>query len=89
MDVTERDGGEAGLENNALAQFLAGPAGRVTRAVAGGAIVGASLNMGRAGVVLAAVGLIPLTAGVFDFCVVSALLGGPFWGEEIRTRSES
>jgi hypothetical protein len=29
-------------------------------------------------------GLLPLTAGGFDVCYISAALGGPFSGEKIR-----
>jgi hypothetical protein len=34
--------------------------------------------------VFEAVGLVPLAAGIFDFCVLAPLMGKPFWGREIR-----
>jgi uncharacterized membrane protein HdeD (DUF308 family) len=69
--------------------FMASPAGRITRVVAGIALVVVGLFVigDVAGYVVAAVGLVPLYAGVFDVCVFSRLFGGPFKGEEIRNQS--
>lgn len=69
-----------------LGQLLASTAGRVARIVAGiGLIAGGLLAVGgTAGIVLAAVGLVPLLAGAFDVCVFSALFGGPLSGPAIR-----
>lgn len=69
-----------------FAQFMASPAGRVARIVAGVALiyVGAWTIGGTAGWIVAAVGLVPLLAGLFDVCVFSYLFGGPFVGAEIR-----
>lgn len=66
--------------------FMASMAGRVTRIVAGvGLIVlGLLVIEGAFGYLLAAVGLVPLLAGLFDVCVFSKLFGGPFKGSEIR-----
>lgn len=70
----------------ALAQFLATSTGRVIRIVAGVAII----LIGYLWVdapwkyVLEAVGLVPIAAGVFDFCLISAATGHPFWGKDIR-----
>ncbi|MEP7379491.1 MAG: YgaP-like transmembrane domain [Chloroflexota bacterium] len=67
-------------------QFIASSLGRVVRIVAGVAlIVGGLVAIGGVpGVVVAAVGLVPLLAGTFDKCVFSALFGGPFSGAAIR-----
>jgi len=67
-------------------QFMASSIGRVTRIVGGIAlIVGGLLVIGGvAGIVLAAIGLLPLLAGTFDVCVFSALFRGPFAGSAIR-----
>jgi hypothetical protein len=35
------------------------------------------------GIVLMVVGLVPLVAGLFNLCLVSALLGGPISGRRI------
>ncbi len=67
-------------------QFMASTNGRIVRAVAGIVLVwlGLAVVGGTGGWILAIVGLVPLAAGVFDFCVFSALFGGKFWGKEIR-----
>jgi hypothetical protein len=69
-----------------LAQFLASGAGRVVRAVAGFALIwwGFSHRTGGIGIVVMLIGVVPLAAGVFDFCVLSRALGGPFSGAAIR-----
>lgn len=70
----------------AFAQFLAGSAGRLTRIVAGIAIVwaGVLVDDPTLSVVLYAVGAIPIAAGLFDFCLVTALFGGPLSGRRVR-----
>jgi hypothetical protein len=69
-----------------LGQFLSSPAGRITRVAAGVAIIAVGLLAvgGTVGIILAAVGLVPLLAGVFDVCIFSALFGGPFRGAGVR-----
>ena len=69
-----------------LGQFLASSAGRLTRIVAGVALIAGGLLAvgGTAGIALAAIGLVPLLAGAFDVCLFSALFGGPFSGAAIR-----
>lgn len=73
------------FEETAFAQFMASPAGRLTRIIAGAGLVawGASED-GSTGTALVAAGAVPLSAGIFDFCVLSPLFGGPFWGRDIR-----
>ncbi len=70
----------------AIAQFLASSSGRVLRVVAGIVIIliGYLWVDGPWKYVLEAVGLIPIAAGVFDFCLLSALTGHAFWGKDIR-----
>jgi hypothetical protein len=69
-----------------LFTFLASPAGRVSRIVAGVALIliGLFVVEGPIGWVLAVVGLVPLAAGVFDFCVFAPLAGLPFVGSNLR-----
>ena len=71
---------------SALGQFFATGAGRVTRIVAGIALImwGYLLLPSVAGIFLIVIGLVPLLAGTFDVCLISALLGGPFQGSAIR-----
>jgi hypothetical protein len=71
---------------NALFSFMASPAGRVTRVVAGLALIliGLLVVQGTWGWVLAIVGLVPLLAGLFDFCVFAPLARLPFGGKDLR-----
>lgn len=68
-----------------FARFINSPAGRITRIVAGLGLVawGYAQHAGRGGIVLIVVGLIPLAAGLFNLCLISALLGGPIRGSEV------
>lgn len=69
-----------------MVEFLASSAGRAARIIAGIAII----LIGYLWVdepwkyVLEAVGVVPIAAGVFDFCLLAPLMGKPFWGKEIR-----
>jgi F0F1-type ATP synthase assembly protein I len=68
-----------------FAKFVNSPAGRVARIVVGVILIGwgyAQLPE-TAGIILIVVGLVPLTAGVFHLCLISALLGGPISGASI------
>jgi hypothetical protein len=72
----------------ALFSFLAGSAGRLVRALAGLALilVGLLLVRGTGGWIIAIIGLAPLLAGVFDFCIFAPLFGLPFVGPRLRER---
>ena len=67
-------------------QCLSSTAGRIGRMVAGVGIIAAGLVAvgGTAGIVIAAIGLVPLLAGAFDVCLFSALFGGPLRGSAVR-----
>jgi hypothetical protein len=71
---------------NAFFRFMASPAGRVTRIIAGLALVliGLLVLGGIWGWILAIVGLVPLLAGLFDRCVFAPLFGLPFVGDPLR-----
>lgn len=71
---------------NPLIAFLASPAGRVTRIVAGIALIAwAVLGLtGATAIVVGVIGAVPLLAGLFDFCVFAPLFGAPFSGPQIR-----
>ena len=66
--------------------FLASPAGRITRIVAGAVLVAWGLLglSGAIGTGVAVVGLVPLVAGLFDFCVFAPLFGLALSGPRIR-----
>ena len=69
-----------------FARFINSPAGRVSRVVAGLALLlwGYPERANTTGLVLMLVALVPLVAGSFDLCLISALLGGPIRGAELR-----
>lgn len=81
-DMAER---RRGFETTGFAQFLASPAGRLLRGAVGVAMIGGGIAWGDTeGTALAISGAIPLSAAVLDLCYVSALMGGPIRGEDIR-----
>jgi hypothetical protein len=71
---------------NPFVKFMASPAGRITRVVAGILLIALGLFAihGVGGIILAIVGLVPLVAGLFDFCVFAPLFGAPMSGPKIR-----
>jgi hypothetical protein len=71
---------------NPFVKFMASPAGRIVRIVAGAALIAWGLLGlgGTTGVIVAVVGAVPLLAGLFDFCVFAPLFGNPLSGKKIR-----
>ena len=69
-----------------LLRFLGSQPGRVTRAAAGLALIGTGLFAigGTGGILLVVVGVLPLAAGVLDFCLLAPLFGMPFLGPKFR-----
>lgn len=70
-----------------LAKFMASPTGRLVRIVAGLILIALGIWVVESTLwqwVLIIVGLIPIAAGLFDFCLLSPLFGGPLAGKEIR-----
>ena len=67
-------------------QCMSSRVGRIGRVVTGAALVLAGLFAigGTLGLVIAAIGLVPLFAGALDVCVFSALFGGPLRGSGVR-----
>lgn len=70
-----------------FARFINSPAGRITRLIAGIALIvwGFTQLNNVFGFVLVIIGLIPFAAGLFDLCLFSALLGGPISGKRVRS----
>ncbi len=65
--------------------FISSPAGRLTRILAGIALIGGGLEAtSTTGNIVAAIGLVPLFAGAFDICILSGLLNGPYKGNALR-----
>jgi hypothetical protein len=70
-----------------LINFLASGPGRAVRIVAGIVLIALGLLTvgGTTGVILAVVGLVPLLASVFDFCLFAPLFGASLSGKAIRS----
>ncbi|HVN15173.1 MAG TPA: DUF2892 domain-containing protein [Anaerolineales bacterium] len=71
---------------NPFVSFMASTTGRIVRVVAGLALVAWGLMglTGITGIVVTIIGLVPLLAGLFDFCVFAPLFGAPLSGPKIR-----
>lgn len=76
--------------SRAFAVFMASPAGRLLRIIAGLALIawGWSMHERPAGIVLMVVGLAPLLAGVFNVCLIAPIIGVPFAGKDARRAPE-
>jgi hypothetical protein len=68
------------------AHFMSSLFGRLASIVAGIALIaiGLALVHGTGGIILAIVGLLPLLASIFNFCVFAPLFGGPFLPQNIK-----
>lgn len=67
--------------------FMVSPAGRLLRVFIGLAmIIGGTRAATLDGNLLAFLGLIPLAAGTFDFCVLGRLFGGTYSGGKMREK---
>ncbi len=72
---------------NPFISWMASSAGRITRIVAGLVLIALGffvVNNTVVGIILIVVGLVPLLAGIFDFCVFAPLFKNPFSGKKIR-----
>ncbi len=69
-----------------FAKFMSSWTGRLIRILAGIVLIwlGLSIVQGIGGWVLAMVGLLPLVAGLFNFCLFAPLFGGPFLAKDIH-----
>ncbi len=72
---------------NPFVKFMSSTAGRIARILAGIALIALGLLVihGTAGIVLAIIGIVPLAAGLFDFCIFAPLLGSPMSGKQVRS----
>jgi len=76
---------------NPFVSFMASSTGRVVRVLAGIAlVVWGWFGLGGAiGTIIVVVGLLPLVAGWFDFCIFAPLFGAPLSGPKIRAAKSS
>ena len=74
------------FNHSGFSKFLNSMAGRFFRLAAGAGflVVGYLYRDHLAGVLSMAWGVLPLSAGAFDICYISAALGGPLSGAKIR-----
>ncbi len=69
-----------------FSRFINSRSGRVLRLVVGAAflLIGYVYRDHAAGIAAMVWSVLPLSAGAFDLCYISAALGGPFSGAKIR-----
>ena len=74
------------FNRSGLSRFINSSAGRIFRMVAGAGflVVGYLFRDHTLGVISMLWSVFPLSAGAFDICYVSAVLGGPLSGAKIR-----
>ncbi len=74
---------------NPLITFMASPAGRIIRIVAGGGLIawGVLGIGGMSGLITAGVGAVPILTGALNICVLAPLLGAPISGSKVLERS--
>ena len=70
-------------------QFFNSPAGRVVRIVLGLVLIVIGVSLGGWWWLLALLGLLPLAAGLFDFCTLGPLFGMPLSGRRFHEASRS
>jgi len=77
---------EETFNRSSFSRFLNSPAGRIFRLAAGTVflVVGYVYRGHTLGVLSMVWSVFPLSAGAFDICYISALLGGPLSGAKIR-----
>jgi hypothetical protein len=70
----------------AFTKWMARPWGRALRVLAGLVLMGAGYFLGGAwGWVIGIVGVVPVLAGAFDFCLIGPLFGAPLNGRRVAT----
>lgn len=71
-----------------LLDFIGSQPGRIVRVGAGLALIAAGVLLGGGWLALAVLGLVPLAAGAFDFCLLGPLFRLPFIGSKFRQARE-
>lgn len=71
-----------------IVKFMTSNKGRTARVIAGLVIltVGLAVVQGTLGLILALIALVPISGGVFDFCLLGVALGYPFRGADARQK---
>jgi len=78
-------------EGSAFSQFMASGRGRAARIAFGGALIAAGTLVVPMplGIAVAAFGLVPIAAGVFNLCPIAPVWGGQFLGSAYCPRRDS
>ena len=81
------NGMAAAFNRSGFARFLNSPSGRAFRLAAGGGflILGIVTRSYPLGILALVWSAFPLSAGALDICYISAALGGPISGKQIRS----
>ena len=68
-----------------FARFMASPLGRGLRIVIGLALIAWGIGVvgGGLGWIIAIAGLLPLTLGIINGCILAPFLKVPFWGSDL------
>ncbi len=74
---------------NGFISFMASPAGRWTRAVAGLTLIVLGVLLAGLWWILAVIGAAPLLAGALDVCLFAPLFSLPFAGTKIRQNAQA
>ena len=79
------------FNRSGFSRLINSPAGRIFRLVAGTGflVAGYVYREDALGVLSMIWGVLPLSAGAFDICYISALLGGPLSGAKIRAEGKT
>jgi sorbitol-specific phosphotransferase system component IIBC len=79
------------IDMKAFFRFIASTTGRIVRILAGLILIAIGILWvrGIGGWILVIVGLVPLAAGLFDWCVFAPLFGLPFVGPRLRPAVEN
>ena len=68
-----------------FSQFMSSNLGRLLRIIVGVVLIVIGLQMkSTGGYILAIVGVVPLAAGAFDWCLLAPLFHMPFTGKGVR-----
>jgi hypothetical protein len=76
-----------------FASYMSSAAGRILRMLVGLGLVGGGVYLivsgsnVTVGIILAAVGVVPLFAGLADVCIFAPLFGAPFSGAKVRAHA--
>jgi hypothetical protein len=78
------------FNQSGFSKFINSPAGRIFRFVVGIGflVVGYLYRDHTLGVLSMVWSVVPLSAGAFDLCFISAVLGGPLSGAKIRSKQK-